>query len=90
MYHLSFFENNRFICFLGGEIHSLPEAIKNLEQVKNIIGNPQLISNTAVKYDRNGTICAIIITDQWNEPIYEAKFQYDAALDEPINEISNE
>lgn len=76
MYHLSFFENGRFVCFLGGELRSLTSAIENLDHMKSIISNPIIVSNTAIKYEReSGTTCAIIITDQWNQPIYEAKFQ---------------
>lgn len=92
MYHLSFFENGKFVCFLGGEMRSLPEAIENLDHMKAIISNPQAVSNTAIKYEREtGTICAIIITDQWNQPIYEAKFQgsdFDTKEQEPIKELN--
>ena len=92
MYHLSFFENGKFICFLGGEMQSLPSAIENLDHMKSIIDNPEVISNTAVKYNKNGATCAIIITDRWNQPIYEAKFQGSDAdtkeEEEPIKELN--
>jgi hypothetical protein len=91
MYHLSFYEDGRFVCFLGGEIATLPSAIENLDHMKSIIDNPQVISNTSIKYDRHGTTCAIIITDRWNQPIYEAKFQgsdSDTLVDEPIKELN--
>jgi len=87
MYRLSFFKNGKFETFLGGDIPTLPSAIENLDHMKSILPNVEVISNTSVKYDLDGVTCAILITDRWNQPIYEAKFQ-ESDSDKKDSEVS--
>lgn len=69
MYHITLTENGRFCTHVGGEIKTLPEAIKQLETTARTLAAMELPDIYGYKFDRNGTTCGLMITDRWGAPV---------------------
>lgn len=77
MYHITLTENGRFCTHVGGEINTLPEAIKQLEATAKTLGATELPEIYGYKFDRAGTTCALLVTDRWERPIRQEKNEED-------------
>ena len=69
MYHITLTENGRFCTHVGGEIKTLPEAIKQLETTAKTLAATELPEIYGYKFDRNGTTCCLMVTDRFRMPV---------------------
>jgi len=69
MYHVSLYEDGRFCTNIGGPIRLLCDAVDNLRMVAEGLKAEELEEYHGVKFDRAGTTCALLITDDWGQPI---------------------
>ena len=69
MYHITLTENGRFCTHIGGPVQTLTEAIEQIKAVAQTVNAVELPNIFGYKFDRAGTICALIITDQVGFPI---------------------
>lgn len=73
MYHITLYEGGRFCSHIGGAVDTLPEAIDQLKRVSATLQATELEEYFGVKFDRAGTICALLVTDRWECPIRQEK-----------------
>lgn len=71
MYHITLYENGRFCTNIGGPLQTLPEAIEQIKILSESLNAEDFPEYFGIKFDRNGTPCALIVTDRWNFPIKE-------------------
>lgn len=73
MYHISLYENGCFCSHIGGEIRLLCNAVDQLRQVAAGLKAEEVVVFHGYKFDRAGTDCALLITDDWGQPIQNIK-----------------
>lgn len=73
MYHISLYEDGRFCSHIGGEIRLLCDTVDQLHKVASGLKAEALEDYEGYKFDRAGTTCALLITDEWGQPIKEVK-----------------
>ena len=73
MYHISLYEEGRFVSHIGGEIRLLCDAVDQLRKVASGLKAEDVPGYEGYKFDRAGTTCALLITDDWNQPIKDVK-----------------
>ena len=73
VYHISLYENGRFCSHIGGELRILADAVAQLKEVAAGLQATELEDYHGVKFDRNGTDCALLVTDAWTQPIKNIK-----------------
>lgn len=69
MYHITLYEGGRFCTHLGGAVPTLPEALEQMNSIAATLQAEELEGYFGYKFDRAGTVCALIITDRWEMPI---------------------
>lgn len=74
MYNIAFYENGRFCTHLGSPLRSLPEALEQIKLLTAGLKAEELTGLVGVKFDREGTVCGILITTEFGEPIREVNF----------------
>lgn len=77
MYSIALYEEGRFCTQVGGPIGTLPEAIEQINKAASTLNATELSDYFGVKFDRNGTICALLVTDRWGAPIFQVKNEED-------------
>lgn len=73
MYHISLYEDGRFCSHIGGEIRLLCDTVDQLRQVAPGLKAEEVEDYHGYKFDRAGTTCALLITDDWGQPIRNIK-----------------
>lgn len=73
MYHISLYEEGRFVSHIGGEIRLLCDVVDQLRKVASGLKAEALEDYEGFKFDRAGTTCALLITDDWGQPIKDVK-----------------
>lgn len=73
MYNIALFEEGRFCTHIGGAVATLPEAIEQLKRISATLQAEELEDLLGYKFDRAGTICAIVVMDRWGFPIRNDK-----------------
>ena len=73
MYHITLYEDGRFCSHIGGQIRSLYEALGQLKKVASGLKAERLNEYEGYKFDRAGTICVLVITDEFGRPIETVK-----------------
>lgn len=73
MYHISLYEEGRFVSHIGGEIRLLCDTVDQLREVASRLKAEALPDYEGYKFDRAGTTCALLITDDWGQPIRNVK-----------------
>lgn len=58
---------------IGGEIRLLCDAVDQLREVASGLKAEALEDYEGFKFDRAGTTCALLITDDWGQPIKDVK-----------------
>ena len=74
MYNIAFYEDGRFCTNLGSPLRSLPAALEQIRRITAGLKAKELTGLAGVKFDREGTMCGIIITTDFGEPIREVVF----------------
>lgn len=69
MYNITMYEEGRFCTNIGGAVPTLPEAIKQIDSLRQTLNGTDTEDYFGFKFDRAGTTCSIIVTDRWNFPI---------------------
>lgn len=72
-YYISLYEDGRFCSHIGGKLQILAEAVDQLKEVSAGLKAIELEDYHGVKFDRNGTDCALLVTDSWDQPIRNIK-----------------
>jgi hypothetical protein len=75
MYSVSLFENGVFSTQIGGEVKTLAEAIAQIEKLMAPLASDHLPGILGCGWDRNGTPCALIVTDEYGFPISDVEFE---------------
>ena len=73
MYHISLYEDGRFCSHIGGEVRLLCDTVDQLRQVASGLKAEEVEDYHGYKFDRAGTTCALLITDDWGQPIRTIK-----------------
>jgi hypothetical protein len=71
MYSIALYEEGRFCTQVGGPVGTLPEAIKQIKSISKPLDATELEDYFGVKFDRNGTMCALVVRDQFCFPILQ-------------------
>lgn len=69
MYHITLYEDGRFLTHVGGSVDTLPEAIDQIKHLSATLQATELQDYFGVKFDRSGTVCALLVTDRWEVPV---------------------
>lgn len=69
MYHISLYEEGRFVSHIGGGFRLLCNAVDQLRKVASSLQAEALEEYEGYKFDRAGTTCALLIIDDWGQPI---------------------
>ena len=73
MYHIVFYEAGKFLTQVGGELHSLGDAIKQMESLAKGVDARPATPVLGVHWLRGGiTDCAMFVVNQWGEFIRDA------------------
>lgn len=70
MYYIGLYEDGRFCTQVGGEIPTLPEAIQQLKDAAEPLKAEEVEGCFGYKFDRQGTLCALVVLDRFGFPIY--------------------
>lgn len=73
MYKIVLYENGRLCTQLGGDIRTLPEALDQLAAAAKGLQAEDFPPYVGFKFDRAGTPCAIVIANEWGQPIIDSK-----------------
>lgn len=71
MYYIGLYEEGRFCTQVGGEIPTLPEAIQQLKDAASSLKAEEVSDLIGYKFDRQGTLCALVVLDRFGFPIYD-------------------
>lgn len=70
MYYIGLYEEGRFCTLVGGEILTLTEAILQLKNAASPLKAEEVEGCFGYKFDRQGTLCALVVLDRFGFPIY--------------------
>lgn len=73
MYNITLYENGVFCTNIGGTVPTLPEAIKQIQTIAKSLDATELEEYFGVKFDRAGTVCALLVTDRWGSALRNEK-----------------
>ena len=73
MYNVSLYEEGRFCTNIGDPVSSPLEAVGRIRAKVRSLNYTALTDYIGVKFDRAGTACALLVTDQSNYPIRTSK-----------------
>ena len=71
MYYIGLYEEGRFCTQVGGDIPTLPQAIAQLKSAASPLKAEEVSGLLGYKFDRAGTICALVVLDGFGFPIYD-------------------
>lgn len=71
-YQIEFYEDGKFLTQIGGPLDTIAEAISQLESLKEKLGAEETENYVGIKYERNGTPCAILVTGPFRQLITNA------------------
>ena len=77
MYHITLYENGCFCTHVGGAVQTLPEALEQMKRIASTLSAEELDIYFGYKFDRAGTLCALVVTDRWEMPILQEKDEED-------------
>lgn len=77
MYNIAMYEEGRFTTNIGGPVPTLPEAIQQIKSIAKSLDATELEDYFGVKFDRAGTVCALLVTDRWGVPLLNVKNEED-------------
>lgn len=69
MYHIALYEEGRFCTYLGGAVTNFPDALAQLRATAKAVGAEEVRNYFGYKFNRNGTVCALVILDRWDLPV---------------------
>ena len=71
MYYIGLYEEGRLCTQVGGEIPTLPQAIDQMRRIASIVKAEEVEGCFGYKFDRQGTLCALVVLDRFGFPIYD-------------------
>lgn len=71
MFHISLFENGKFCTHIGGDVRTVAEASRQVERAMAGISGEKIDGFIGFRFDRNGTSCAVIVTDDFDGLVRE-------------------
>jgi hypothetical protein len=77
MYNIAFYEEGCFFTNIGGSVQTLAEAIDQVHAIAGALDAQELEEYFGYKFDRSGTICALVVTDRWGFPVKNFKEEED-------------
>ena len=71
MFHISLYENGAFVTQIGGEVRTVADASAQIQKAMSGIKGEAIPGYVGFRFDRNGTSCAILATDDFGMLIKE-------------------